>query len=163
MCSAAVGVPMADRGRRTDEYLDAMTQLWTEPRPRIEGRYVRFGDVDAHPRPARAGGPRIVVGGHSAAAFRRAVTRGHGWFGVGTPDELAGNLARLRRVADEVGRPSRLGRLEITAMQLGPVDPAGADRFAELGVDRLVVYPLPLEDPDDIARFLERHAGLARR
>jgi probable F420-dependent oxidoreductase len=158
----AVGVPMADRGRRTDEYLDAMTQLWTEPRPRIEGRYVRFGDVDAHPRPARAGGPRIVVGGHSAAAFRRAVTRGHGWFGVGAPDELAGNLARLRQVADEVERPDRLGRLEITAMQLGPVDPAAADRFAALGVDRLVVYPLPLEDPDDIARFLERHARLAR-
>lgn len=158
----AVGVPMADRGRRTDEYIDAMTQLWTEEEPRIEGRYVRFADVDAHPRPVRDGGPRIVVGGHSTAAFRRAVTRGHGWFGIGTPEELAGNLARLRRVADEAERPTRLGRLEITAMQIGPVDAATADRFAELGVDRLLVYPLPLEDPDDIARFLERHADLAR-
>lgn len=81
---------------------------------------------------------------------------------VGTPDELAANLTRLKRVADEVERPARLGRLEITAMQIEPVDPATADRFAELGVDRLLVYPLPLEDPDDIARFLERHAGLAR-
>lgn len=74
----------------------------------------------------------------------------------------AANLTRLKRVADEVERPARLGRLEITAMQIEPVDPATADRFAELGVDRLLVYPLPLEDPDDIARFLERHAGLAR-
>jgi alkanesulfonate monooxygenase SsuD/methylene tetrahydromethanopterin reductase-like flavin-dependent oxidoreductase (luciferase family) len=123
---------------------------------------VRFADVDAHPRPVRAGGPRIVVGGHSDAAFRRALTRGHGWFGVGTTDELAANLARMERVAAEVERPARLGHLEITAMQLGPVDHATADRFAELGVDRLLVYPLPLEEPDEIARFLERHAGLMR-
>jgi hypothetical protein len=27
-------------------------------------------------------------------------------------------------------------------------------RFAALGVDRLLVYPLPLEDADDLARFL---------
>jgi alkanesulfonate monooxygenase SsuD/methylene tetrahydromethanopterin reductase-like flavin-dependent oxidoreductase (luciferase family) len=128
-----------------------MVQLWTAERPHMEGRYVRFADIDAHPRPVRDGGPRIVVGGHSDAAFRRALTRAHGWFGVGTPDELAGNLARLRRVADAVERPARLGRLEVTA-----------DRFADLGVDRLLVYPLPLEDPDDIARFLDRHAGLAR-
>jgi hypothetical protein len=47
-------------------------------------------------------------------------------------------------------------------MQLGPVDQATTDRFADLGVDRLLVYPLPLEDLDDIARFLEWHAGLAR-
>jgi probable F420-dependent oxidoreductase len=158
---AAVGVPFAERGRRTDEYIDAMVQLWTAERPRMDGRYVRFADVDAHPRPVRDGGPRIVVGGHSDAAFRRALTRAHGWFGVGTPDELAANLARMKRVADDVERPARLGRLEITAMQLQPVDRATAGRFADLGVDRLLVYPLPLEDPDDIARFLERHARLA--
>lgn len=158
----AVGVPFAERGRRTDEYIDAMVQLWTAERPRMDGRYVRFADVDAHPRPAREGGPRIVVGGQSDAAFRRALTRAHGWFGVGTPDELAANIARLKRVADGVERPARLGRLEITAMQLQPVDEGTADRFADLGVDRLLVYPLPLEDPDDIARFLERRAGLAR-
>jgi probable F420-dependent oxidoreductase len=158
----AVGVPFADRGRRTDEHIDAMVQLWTAERPHMDGRYVRFAGVDAHPRPVRDGGPRIVVGGHSDAAFRRALTRAHGWFGVGTPDELAANLARLERVAGDVERPARLGRLKITAMQLQPVDQATADRFAELGVDRLLVYPLPLEDPDEIARFLERHARLAR-
>ncbi|WP_410645448.1 hypothetical protein [Amycolatopsis sp. lyj-346] len=35
-----------------------------------------------------------------------------------------------------------------------------AERYAALGVDRLVVYPLPLEDPSDVARFLERHATI---
>lgn len=158
----AVGVPMADRGRRTDEYIDAMRALWTEPAPRFGGRYAAFADVDAHPRPVQAGGPPIVVGGSSPAAFRRAVTRGHGFFAVGTPEQTAAQLEGLRRAAGQVERPARLGPLEITAMQLEPVDTATAARYAALGIDRLVVYPLPFEDPDDIARFMETHASLTR-
>jgi hypothetical protein len=48
------------------------------------------------------------------------------------------------------------------SMQLNPVrlDARTIARYAELGVDQLVVYPLPLEDPADVARFLEYHATL---
>ncbi|MGW2548331.1 TIGR03619 family F420-dependent LLM class oxidoreductase, partial [Kitasatospora sp. NPDC001574] len=62
---AAVGVTLAERGTRTDEYLDAMTALWTSPAPSHHGRYVDFDHLDAHPRPVQAGGPRILIGGHS--------------------------------------------------------------------------------------------------
>lgn len=155
----AVGVDLATRGSRTDEYLDAMASLWHDPAPAFHGRHVSFEKVDAHPRP---GNVRVVVGGHSPAAFRRAVSRGHGWFGVGGPDDLARHLEGLRRAADQVDRPPHLGRLEITHLQLDPVrlERSTVDRYRELGVDRLVVYPLPLTDPDDVARFLEYHAGL---
>ncbi|HEX6360603.1 LLM class F420-dependent oxidoreductase [Actinophytocola sp.] len=155
----AVGVDLATRGSRTDEYLDAMASLWHDPAPAFHGRHVSFDHVDAHPRPDNV---RIVVGGHSPAAFRRAVSRGHGWFGTGGPDDLPRHLDGLRRAAAEVDRPAHLGQLEITYTQLDPVrlDRAAVDRYAALGVDRLVVYPLPLTDPDDVARFLEHHAGL---
>jgi probable F420-dependent oxidoreductase len=158
----AVGVPLSERGGRTDEYLDAMTALWTLEAPAFHGRYVSFDKVDAHPRPARPGGPPIVVGGHSRAAFRRAVARGHGWFGNGTLDDLVHCLDGLKRAAAEVERPARLGPLEITYLQLNPVtvDASAARRYADLGVSRLVVYPLPLENPDDVLRFLEQHAAL---
>ncbi|WP_211241408.1 LLM class F420-dependent oxidoreductase [Pseudonocardia spinosispora] len=159
----AVGVPMAARGRRTDEYLDAMTALWTSPEPQFRGRFVSFGQVDAHPRPVREGGPKVVIGGHSPAAFRRAVSRGHGWFGNGSSvEDLERHLAGLRRAASEVDRPARLGRLEVNWLQLDPVrvTRADADRYAALGVDRLVVYPLPLEDPAAVADFLLQHASL---
>src|SRR3984957_1618451 len=59
----AVGVPMSERGGRTDEYLDAMTALWTQEAPSFHGRHVSFDKVDAHPRPAQAGGPRVGVAG----------------------------------------------------------------------------------------------------
>jgi alkanesulfonate monooxygenase SsuD/methylene tetrahydromethanopterin reductase-like flavin-dependent oxidoreductase (luciferase family) len=152
----AVGVARSERSGRTDEYLDVMTELWTQQAPAYHGRYVDFDHVDAHPRPVLSGGPRIVVGGHSPAAFRRAVARGHGWFGHGrTPDDLVNHLAGLRKAATEVERPAHLGRLEITFMQVDPVevDADTARRYADLGVDRLLIYPLPLEDPDKVAAF----------
>ena len=159
----AVGVPFAERGARTDEYLDAMRALWTQEAPSYQGRHVAFDRVDAHPRPVRAGGPRIVIGGHSPAAFRRAVARGDAWLGNGDgPEDLVRHLAGLEKAAAEVERPARLGRLEIDFLPLSPVDGSDARRYAELGVDRLIVYPLPLEDPADVEAFLERHADLPR-
>ena len=159
----AVGVRLAERGGRTDEYLDAMRALWTQAQPAFHGRYANFEGVDAHPRPVQPGGPRIVIGGHSPAAYRRAVARGHGWIGNGsTPADLAGHLDGLRTAASEVDRPAHLGRLEINFMQIDPVeaDAAAVRGYAELGVDRLLVYPLPLENPADVGAFLERHADL---
>jgi probable F420-dependent oxidoreductase len=155
---AAVGVPPAGRGSRTDEYLDAMSSLWYDPAPEFHGRHVDFAGVDAYPRPT---GLRVVVGGRSAGAYRRAVGRAHGFYGNGTPEEIAGDLAGLRRAASELERPERLGRLEITAMPLAPADPATAARYAELGVHRLVLRPASFDDPDELARYLERHAALA--
>jgi len=159
----AVGVSMSDRGRRTDEYLDAMHALWSDPAPAYHGRYVEFDNVDSYPRPVQAGGPRVVIGGHSDAAYRRAVARGHGWLGVGlTPDALERELDALDKAAAEVDRPDRLGRLQINLNTLTPVEPDDARRYAELGVDRLLIYPLPLADAQDITAFLERHADLPR-
>ncbi|MFE9428678.1 TIGR03619 family F420-dependent LLM class oxidoreductase [Kitasatospora sp. NPDC006697] len=162
---AALGVRLSERAGRTDEYLAAMRQLWTAAEPEFHGRYADFAGVDAHPRPVRPGGPRVVVGGHSPAAYRRAVRSGHGWIGVGgSPADLAGHLEGLRKAAAEVARPAGLGRLEITFLQVDPVevDAPSALRYAESGVDRLLVYPLPLEDAAAVEEFLERHAGLLR-
>jgi probable F420-dependent oxidoreductase len=160
----AIGVPMADRGRRTDEYIDAMTALWDQEAPEYHGKYADFANVDAHPRPVN--GPRVLIGGHSPAAYRRAVARGHGWIGNGSsPADLSVHLEGLAKAATEVDRPARLGTLEITFMPVDPVEITGDDakRYRDLGVDRLLVYPLPLEDLDDITALLERHAELLHR
>lgn len=160
---AALGVTLAERGGRTDEYLDAMRQLWSEPAPEFHGKYVDFANLVAYPRPVQPGGPRIVVGGHSPAAYRRAVAKGHGWIGSGgDPADLQQHLDGLAKAAREAERPEWLGRLEIIFMQINPVEvqPDVALRYAELGVDRLLVYPLPLEAPADVEVFLEQHAEL---
>ena len=157
----AVGVPMAERGSRTDEYLDAMRSLWLDEAPEFHGRHAEFARVEASPRPARPGGPRVVVGGHSPAAHRRAVARAHGWIGAMlAPAEVEQALAGLGAAADRVGRPADLGDLTVTVLAATPITPADARRYQALGVDELLVYPLPLESVDDVERALEAHAGL---
>jgi probable F420-dependent oxidoreductase len=138
----ALGVSLADRGARTDEYLAAMRTLWTEPAPSFQGRFVSFDGVFQRPPPVQRPHPPIVVGGHSTAAFRRAATTANGWYGVYLGvEETAEALAGLRVVAAECDRPAGLGELEVTITPPGPVDLGTARRYADLGVHRLVIPP----------------------
>jgi len=129
-----------------------MTALWTSPEAAFRGRYVDFADVAAYPQPS---GIRVVIGGRSPAAYRRAVSRAHGFYGNGTPDDIAGDLAGLARAAQEVERPARLGQLEITAM---PLTEAESTRYADLGVHRLVLRPHQFDDAAQLHRWLDERA-----
>jgi len=42
-----------------------------------------------------------------------------------------------------------------------PRHAAAVARYADLGVHRLVLRPSAFDDPEGLARYLERHAGLA--
>jgi probable F420-dependent oxidoreductase len=126
---AAMGTPLAGRGARTDEYLAAMRALWDEPVPSFTGRHVAFEGVMSRPRPVQRPHPPIVIGGHSKAAFERAVRAGGGWFGwERTPEQ----------VAEAAGQ---LGGLEITVTPDGDVDLDRAREYAEAGADRLILQP----------------------
>lgn len=142
----AIGADFEHRGAVTDEYLDAMDRLFYDQHPEHHGRFADFAGVDAHPRPVQRPIP-IVIGGHTRAAYRRAVRRGHGWYGFAmTPETAAEALAGLRRANDEADRPAALGDLEITVTPRGRLTAETAAAFAELGVDRLVVIPNPNDD-----------------
>lgn len=146
----AMGVSMADRGARTEEYLAAMRLLWTEPEPSFAGRFVSFTEIVQRPWPRQQPHPPIVIGGHSPAAYRRAVTGANGWYGVYLDvEETAEALAGLRAVAAGCNRPEELGELEITITPpAGPVELDTARHYAELGVDRLVIQPQALDGSD---------------
>jgi probable F420-dependent oxidoreductase len=138
----ALGASLAERSARTDEYLAAMRALWDEPVPTFEGRFVSFDGVVQRPRPVQRPHPPIVVGGHSRAALRRAVSAGQGWFGWNLdPDETARALAELRDAARTTERPAGLGELEITITPNRVPDVDSARRYAELGVHRLALQP----------------------
>ena len=152
----AIGANYEQRGAVTDEYLDAMASLWYDEHPEHHGRFVDFAGIDAHPRPVQRPIP-IVVGGHTDVAYRRTLTRAHGWYGFAlTPEIAAKYLAALREAADRVERPAELGELEITVTPRGRLTRETAAAFAELGVDRLVVMPPPAAD--DVIPVIETAA-----
>jgi probable F420-dependent oxidoreductase len=155
----AIGARFDDRGPRTDEYLEAMQALWTQAPPvAFDGPTVAFSGIDANPRPVQPGGPRIVVGGRTPPAFRRAVARGHHWYGFfRTPEQTAEDLAGLRHAAATTERPEHLGSLELNVTPAGPLTRAMVDAYAELGVHRLVV----MAPADTVARAAESLGSMA--
>jgi len=135
----AIGANFAQRGAVTDDYLSAMESLWYSPRPVHHGPFADFEGVDAYPRPVQSRIP-VVVGGRTPAAYRRAVSRGAGWFGYFlTPEQASDAVAGLRRAAGQVERPAELGRLELSVTPRGRLTAQLVAEFAAVGVDRLVL------------------------
>jgi probable F420-dependent oxidoreductase len=149
----ANGVSMTERGARTDEYLRAMRALWESERPSFHGRYIRFAEVDAHPRPIQRPLP-IIVGGHSEAAHRRAAGHADGWFGFMLGLRAAAmQCESLRRASAERDRP-----LHLSVAPARRLDREVVRTYAELGVDRLIVVPPPRLSLDELVRFVEDNA-----
>jgi probable F420-dependent oxidoreductase len=126
----ALGVAYDERGPMTDEYLRAILELWTNPNPSFDGRYVRFHDVHAEPRPLRQPHPPLLVGGYSKKAIRRAVTLGQGWLpdGMSLPD-LDTAIQFLRQTAEASGRdPASLSVALRTGLFLTEVGGSGGDQ-----------------------------------
>ncbi|MEO6122666.1 MAG: TIGR03619 family F420-dependent LLM class oxidoreductase [Ilumatobacteraceae bacterium] len=156
----AIGVPMAERGSRTDDHLGAMRAIWYDPAPvTFTGIHTDFAGIDAHPRPARS--IPIVIGGHSPSAYRRAVEQGHGWYGFHcSPEQAAGCIAGLATAITDHGRPGDLGPLEISITPSRPLTADSVRAYRDAGVHRLIVNPLPVEDPAAIAAFLTEQAAV---
>ncbi|BBZ15559.1 LLM class F420-dependent oxidoreductase [Mycobacterium branderi] len=135
----AVGTNFADRGRRMDEYIDAMRTLWGQDTASYHGRYVDFDRVECRPWPVRRSIP-LLIGGSSEAAIRRAATRGDGYFPFIFPGhdpevELPRLLDRVRAETRAAGRdPSAM---EFTAGGARTVDEAKV--YADFGIHRLTV------------------------
>ncbi len=128
----ALGVPFADRGARTEEYMHALRALWSMDAPTYEGKFVSFRNAYMRPKPTNGTVP-IIIGGHSKAAARRAGRMADGFFPArGASEEL---LALVRDSAIEAGRDPK--DVEITASM--PEDLADLPALAARGVSRVLV------------------------
>lgn len=101
----ALGVPFADRGAQTDEFIRVFKEIWTNPTPQFSGKYVHFSGITAYPLPVQKPYPPIWVGGNSKRAMRRALELGEGWQpGWSKPDQFAQEMQDFQRIAERVGR-----------------------------------------------------------
>lgn len=152
----AIGVPMERRGTRAVEYLEAMRALWEQEQPSFEGEFVRFSGVNAHPRPVQSPLP-VVMGGHSAAAHRRAARHANGWYGFFLDlDSTSEQLDSLRRSLAEVDRD--LNDFEVTVTPRGRIDAEAVAAYGRLGVNRLVLMPRGGNSIDEVEAFVRAHA-----
>jgi probable F420-dependent oxidoreductase len=101
------GQSYANRGKRTDEMIEALRVLWTAGAVEFHGTYYDFGPLHLEPSPSRP--IPIWCGGHSDAALRRAARYCDGWIGTGYSEDDAvhyvGELQRHRKEAGRFGEP----------------------------------------------------------
>lgn len=113
-----LGAPFEDRGRATDEYIEAFKSLWTSDKPAYAGKHVNFSGLVFAPQPVQKPHPPIWVGGESPAALRRTAKLADAWYPgnnnqtkpMDTPARLANGIGDLRRAVEAARRaPDAVG------------------------------------------------------
>jgi probable F420-dependent oxidoreductase len=132
-----LGVPYAERGAITDEYLRAMKVLWTEDDPTFSGRYVQFSNIVFEPKCVQD--PHVpiwVAGGSGPGPLRRLVELGEGWMPMGgDPDkELRWTIASVKERMAERGRDPDAVTFRYT-IGIGAAEPALASLSKSIAVD----------------------------
>ena len=157
----ALGVPFDGRGRRADEYIAVMRELWSSDSPTFHGEFVDFDGAHCQPQPVKRSVP-IIIGGDSKPAARRAGRLGDGYFPArGTQLEL---LQLARDTARAHGRDP--DALEITTSVPEHIDELAG--LGQAGISRVVVPvssnagpAAKIERPEDALKWrsiIEDHA-----
>jgi probable F420-dependent oxidoreductase len=137
---AALGIPLSERGSRTNETIDVMKALWTEDVPAYNGRHFQFANIKSMPQPVQKPRPPILVGGMTKGALQRVVRRADGWIALGkSPEDLHRPLETLKELAVKAGRKPDDLRICMLPISTPSLDQVIEDlpRYTELGVHHL--------------------------
>jgi probable F420-dependent oxidoreductase len=145
----ALGVPFAERGRRSDECLRIMKELWSSERCSYRGEFYTFDNLVFEPKPAQKPHPPIYIGGDAKPIQRRAALLGDGWIPWLTmPEELPGCMAYIN---EQRAKAKRSGPFEVMMLlaDFPPEDRLNLSRFR-----------IP-KTKDEVMKLLDRlqHAG----
>ncbi len=92
------------RGRRVEEQVDLLRQLWTQPLFTYQGQWHSIPDGGLNPLPVQRPIP-IWFGGHADAVLRRVATIGDGWMPLyRKATEAHDALGKLGQYLAEAGR-----------------------------------------------------------
>jgi probable F420-dependent oxidoreductase len=95
----------SNRGRRSEEQVQVMQALWSQPHVTFKGRYHTIDDAGINPRPASGRIP-VWFGGHAEQTLQRTAKYGDGWMPLAYPaDESA--LAVFEKLRDLVKAEGR--------------------------------------------------------
>lgn len=101
----ACGVPVKQRGSRSNEALEVITKLWTEKNVSFEGRYSKFSGVTLDPQPVQKPHPPIWVAGRKESAMKRAALYADGWIPyMYTPEMLHESIEKIQQFGKQAGR-----------------------------------------------------------
>jgi probable F420-dependent oxidoreductase len=161
----ALGEDFHTRGRREEEQVELLRQLWTEPVITFRGAFDTVIEAGLNPLPIQRPIP-VWIGGATNVAVKRAARIGDGWFPMGPLDDAQrARLRLLRDTAVEHGRnPDEIGiDARIDTFRTGEENwERHLAAWQEAGADYVCVNAMNLGlDIDGHCALLERFAKVA--
>ena len=148
---AAFKMPFEHRGTMVDEYIAALREIWTKKVSSFAGKFVNFENVEVYPKPLQKPCPKILTGGFSAAAIRRAARMGDGWLpGFLSPGQVRDGLGKIRDGRNSLGLTSEGFQVSLSAFTSIADKARDAERIASktittrlasMGREKLSVAP----------------------
>lgn len=102
----ALGEDFHNRGKRIEEQVTLLRELWTKPLVNMQGEYHAIPDAGLLPLPARP--IPIWFGGGADVVLRRMARLGDGWIANAMPyEKLRADLEKLHDYIEQAGRKPR--------------------------------------------------------
>jgi probable F420-dependent oxidoreductase len=93
-----------NRGKRIDEQVTVLRELWTKPLVQFQGQWHNIPDAGLNPLPQQRPIP-IWFGGHAVPVLKRVATMGNGWMpNYKRAEDVKHLLEALDRYLADVGR-----------------------------------------------------------
>ena len=161
----ALGENFHNRGKRIEEQVALLRQLWTQPLVKFEGRWHNIPDAGINPLPIRRPIP-IWFGGSDDRVIRRMALLGDGWMpGTRPIEQMRPLLDKLAQYLAEAGRERASFGID-ARLNLSQVEPDGWIDFLhtwdELGATHLTVNTMGcgFETTFTHIEALKRFAGM---
>jgi probable F420-dependent oxidoreductase len=144
---AALGIPFARRGERTEQYVHAIRTLWRDDPASFTSDFVRFDGVRMRPKPSNGRNIPVILGGNSDSAVRRVAAWADGWYGFNLESvaDVAERMTFLRAACRDAGRDFDALHCSVALADPSPND---MHALAGLDLDQLVVVASPPAEPD---------------
>lgn len=110
----ALGQDFRTRGKRVEEQIGLLRQLWTTPLVSFDGRFDRIDRAGINPRPRRQ--IPIWLGGHSEVAYERGARLGDGFIYAAPGPGAVEAWESTRRHLRALGRPEAEFGRELLAL-----------------------------------------------
>lgn len=160
----ACNVPFKDKGKRADEFLQALKRIWIDDVVEFKGNFYSIPASKIGPKPIQKPHPPIYIGGFSPNTYSRIVNYdSNGWLGlISGPLEYLENIIKtIKDIATEQNKdPHRFGVILLTYPNIdfdsknqssitnhdkrfpltGTIDQAGSDieRIKQMGIDHII-------------------------
>ena len=160
----ALGENFRNRGRRVEEQVALLRQLWTDELVDFEGKYHKVQQAGINPLPVQRPIP-IWMGGGAEPVMKRIARIADGWFPQFSPgpeatetvEQLRGYIREAGRKVEDVGIEGRISQVRTPEDEWG----AALEGWRELGASHLsfntmgVDLASPQGHIDAIRRFKE--------